>query len=131
MEPWPLFSETDQDGNFRSLVWDRKHLIIKAFSSQPRLFDWHSDPIEQVNLAASHPEVVRKLRAMMPHPPESIRHPDYPLERLKDIVGRSGMGWENAALETPARDKRQMQIGEMTLDADEAAKLQALGYLGE
>lgn len=76
LDPWPLFSEVETHGNFRSVVWENRHLIIKAYDPQPRLFDWAADPQEQRDIAGQRPEWVESLLAVMPNPPESLLHPD-------------------------------------------------------
>ena len=81
MAPWPLFSELDSGSNFRSLIWDQRHLIIRAYSPHPLLFDWRTDPTEQVNIADVNPEIVASMKGMIPELPESFRHPDVTSER--------------------------------------------------
>lgn len=76
LPPAPLFSEVSQHASYRSLAWDNKRLILKAYSDQPRLYDWTTDPSEQINVAEQHPGWVADLMAHMPNLPESYLHPE-------------------------------------------------------
>lgn len=70
MEDHPLFSEVDDYGHLRSLVWKGRHLILQPFNSRAKCFDWRVDSTEQRDCGDEEREWVEELRAQMPEPPD-------------------------------------------------------------
>ena len=124
MEPWPLISEQDKEGSFRSLIWDDKHLILRAYSDRARLYDWRTDPTEQVNLAGARSEQVAELWGRFPELPVSPHHPDFPADKIPTLARRwSAQGGAESAASTAADGSDQE-------GDEELRKLKSLGYAG-
>ncbi len=60
-----VFSETEVYGGRRSVVGDRYHLVRNLPADRWELFDYRSDPLEQINIIDSLPEVADSLKKFL------------------------------------------------------------------
>jgi len=67
-----------RDGHYRAVLSDGWKLQTSARPDKIWLFDLKSDPTEQTNLAERHPEVVRKLQALLTAHDATQRPPLFP-----------------------------------------------------